>query len=48
LWPKVVATGSTGRRGRPAYRRRLEGLLAGRGLKVSRRQLDRLMADLKG
>ncbi len=39
---------AAGRRGRPAYRRRLQELLAGRGLTVRRRQLNRLMAELTG
>jgi hypothetical protein len=48
LWPKVLDIQSTGRRGRPAHKQRLAALLAGEGITVSRRQLDRLMADLKG
>jgi hypothetical protein len=47
LWAKARETGPTGRRGRPACKRRLRELLAGQGLCVTRRQLDRLMADLK-
>jgi hypothetical protein len=48
VWPKVLAPGPSGRRGRPPYRQRLVALLAGLGLQVGRRQLDRLMADLQG
>jgi hypothetical protein len=47
LWAKAREAGPTGRRGRPACKRRLRELLAGQGLCVTRRQLDRLMADLK-
>jgi hypothetical protein len=47
LWPKVLAMGPSGRRGRPPYRQRLQELLAGQGLQVTRRQLGRLMAELK-
>jgi hypothetical protein len=47
LWPKVLALGSSGRPGRPAYKQRLCRLLADAGLQVKRRQLDQLMIDLK-
>jgi hypothetical protein len=47
LWPKVLAMGSSGRPGRPAYKQRLRGLLAGAGVQVKRRQLNQLMIDLK-
>jgi hypothetical protein len=47
LWPQVVA--ETGRgRGRPAHRKRLAELLDGRGVKVSRRDLDWLMQEVTG
>jgi hypothetical protein len=47
LWAKAREAGPAGRRGRPACKRRLRELLAGQGLCVTRRQLDRLMSDLK-
>jgi hypothetical protein len=47
LWAKAQEAVPTGRRGRPACKRRLRELLAGQGLCVTRRQLDQLMAELK-
>jgi hypothetical protein len=48
LWAEARQAGPAGRRGRPPHKRRLRELLAGQGLRVTRRQLDRLVADLKG
>jgi hypothetical protein len=48
LWPRVLEEAATGRRGRPAHRRRLGQLLAAQGEAVSRRQLEALVAHLTG
>jgi hypothetical protein len=47
LWEEALKMAPTGKRGRPSHKRCLQGLLAGQGVPVKRRQLDRLMADLK-
>jgi hypothetical protein len=47
LWAEARQAGPARRRGRPPDKRRLRELLAGQGLRVTRRQLDRLVADLK-
>jgi hypothetical protein len=46
LWPQACAAATSGRRGRPPYRRCLQQLLAGRGIHATKRRLERVIAEL--
>jgi hypothetical protein len=48
LWARAQEPEPTRRRGRPACKQRLQALLASQGVDVTRRQLDELVAALKG